>query len=253
MTYRRQPRIPVTTLSRTLQPEVEVGGDRYPVRNISEGGLGIWVPEPMPAVFKNGATCGFRFHWSKKEVFELEARVRHHGAPRLIGLEFIKITDELRHKLYEMLQPANFAIGMKETQAPTEDPQSGFERSIYESPSGAILTLWVQLGPQVIKRLHLEWNGQFVARTLQEPPEAGFCDGSPFLDNLTGTSAMVKNTNANTASDEDKSKIFEQASQILIALDPPIPSNKLWQFLVSGETTQLLDPKAKVGKKTKAA
>ncbi len=252
MTYRRQPRIPVTTLSRTLQPEVEVGSERYPVRNISEGGLGIWVPEPMPAPFKNGAICTFRFHWSKKEVFELEARVKHHGAPRLIGLEFLKISNELRQKLHEMLQPANFAIGMKQTQGPVEDAENGFERSVYESPSGATLTLWVQPGPQVLKRLHLEWNGQYAARSLQEPPEAGHSNASPFLDNLTGASTLIKNTTTETASDEDKSKIFEQASQILIALDPPIPSNKLWQFLVSGEATQLIDPK-KTAKKNKAA
>lgn len=149
MTYKRQPRIPVTTLARSVQPEVEVGGERYPVRNISEGGLGVWVPEPTPTAFKNGAVCAFRFHWSKKEIFELDARVIHQGAPRFIGLEFKKITNELKAKLHEMLQPANFAMGMKPTEGPSEDPSNGYERTVFESPSGATLTIWLQPGPQV--------------------------------------------------------------------------------------------------------
>lgn len=250
MPYQRQPRIPVTILARSLTPEVEMSGTRYPVRNISEGGLGIWVPEPMPAELKNGAICTFRFHWSKKEVYELEARITHHGAPRLVGLEFKKITNELKKKLHEMLQPANFAIGMKLTDTPKEDLESGFERSVYESPSGAVLTIWIQSGPQVLKRLHLEWNGQYAARSIQEPPEAGQV-ASPFLQNLSAGGASPGDSL--TTSEEQKSKIFEQAAQILIALDPPLPANKLWQFLVSGETTQILNLKEAGKKKSEAA
>ncbi len=249
MSYQRQPRIPVTTLARTLQPEVEVAGERYPVRNISEGGLGIWVPEPMPTVLKNDAICTFRLHWSKKESYELVARVTHHGAPRLVGLEFKKISNELKQKLNEMLQPANFAMGMQVTQPPSEDSQTGYDRSVYESPSGAVLTLWVQSGPQTLKRLHIEWNGQYAARSVGEPPEAGH-SGSHFLENLSGK-VGEKLVIADTSTEEQKSKIFEQAAQILIAIDPPLPSNKLWQFLVSGESTEVqLNPK---NKKNKAA
>ena len=185
MTYKRQPRIPVTSLARTLQPEVEVAGQRYPVRNVSEGGLGIWVPEPMPAVLRNDAICTFRLHWTKKESYEMEARVKHHGAPRLIGLEFLKISNELKKKLHHMLQPANFAMAMQLSQPVVEDSQTGYERLVYESPSGAMLTLWVQRGPEVLKRLHLEWNGQFAARSVGEPPEAGH-SASPFVENLSG-------------------------------------------------------------------
>ncbi len=249
MSYQRQPRIPVTTLARSITPEVEMSGTRYPVRNISEGGLGIWVPEPMPAELKNGAICTFRFHWSKKEVYELEARITHHGAPRLVGLEFKKITNELKKKLHEMLQPANFAMGMKPCETPKEDTETGFERSVYESPSGAVLTLWIQNGPQVLKRLHLEWNGQYAARTVQESPEAGHV-ASPFLQNLSANGLGPEDSLATT--EEQKSMIFEQASQILIALDPPLPANKLWQFLVSGETTQLPQPKEASNKKKAA-
>ena len=251
MSYQRQPRIPVTTLARSLQPEVELSGTRYPVRNISEGGLGIWVPEPMPAELKNDAICTFRFYWSKNEMYELEARITHHGAPRLVGLEFKKISNELKKKLHEMLQPANFAIGMKQSEAAVEDAETGYDRSVYESPSGAVLTLWVQSGPQTLKRLHLEWNGQFAARSLQEPPEAGQV-ASPFLQNLSASGVGPKDTVSTT--EEQKSKIFEQAAQILIAIDPPLPANKLWQFLVSGETTQLPGTTgSKKDNKTKAA
>jgi hypothetical protein len=221
----RKPRALTLTLPHANQPNLLFENTAYPVRNFSEEGIGIRVPEPPPGRFAKGARFGANL-LINKNVYPVELEVTHQS-PRWMGLKFLRNSDELTATIKKLLEPSLYAADLlPHPESGTEDPLRGQLRLWYVGKSGVELLVWYHEYQKTILGLRLAWAGKWVCREQLKPATGGYSpDGS----------------NAQSEIPLHDSPLLIEATQFLASVPPPLPATQLWQFLSTGEQVVIPD------------
>lgn len=234
MPNRKLPRAVPQTLPHSHEPALVVRGTRYALRNISEGGVGLWVPEPAPAAFAVGAVLDATLLLGRAS-YPVRIEVRHHE-PRVVGVQFVSPARELTERLEKLLEPATEAAKLTLRGVPgEEDPRTGYPRLWFASDEGAELVVWYNALQKMIVALRVTWRTHSVFRHQGKPVETE--ELHDVLPSPRGGRILPEELRERHETGE--SALVEGAAQFLVAAPPPIPGNVLWQFLESGEQVYL--------------
>ena len=230
MPPRKRPRALTLTLPDAKQPFLMLEGNRYTLRNFSEEGLGLWVPVPPPF----GLTPGSKISGDVvigNDIFPVRLEIRHHSK-QVLGLKIEHQSKELSTLFSALLEPAKHAAEMiPHAQSGKEDPENGFHRLWYASPSGSELLIWYNNGQKLIQAVQLCWLGRWVYRAQLRLPQTGQLKDGPRAraGKLVSPDELLQRD-----ADPDE-EVLQQAAHFLGAAPPPLPGYRLWQFMEMGE------------------
>jgi len=234
MAPRRRPRALTLTLPDAKQPFLMLEGHRYALRNFSQEGLGLWVPAPPPF----GLTPGSKISGDVaigNEIFPVKLEVRHHSK-QVLGLRIEHQSAALTKIFDILLEPATHAVDLvPHADSGKEDPENGFHRLWYVSPSGNELIVWYNDAQKLIQAIQLCWLGRWVYRSQLRLPQTGhLIDGDRKRPGkLVGPSELL------LRQEEADEEILQQTALFLGATPPPLPGYRLWQFMEMGDTVFL--------------
>ncbi|MBI1859674.1 MAG: hypothetical protein HYR96_01995 [Deltaproteobacteria bacterium] len=219
MKNRRRPRALSLTLPDTLQPYFVFGGERYLMRNVSEQGIGLWVPQEKafgltPKTKVNGdIVINNQIHPVTLEVV--------HSTKGYVGLKILKADRELTQIFESILEPSQYAARLvAEPGNGVEDPDTGLLTFTYRGGPQVKLSFWVGPGRE-IKAVEIHLLDRWVRRNQFAPIQTGILPDSNEL-------VLVVH-------DQPNPEFTQAATQFLGSVPPPIPSALLWHFMESGE------------------
>jgi hypothetical protein len=232
---RRNPRALTLTLPDTKQPYLIVDGRKFTPRNISEEGIGIWVPEPLPEWIKVGTRIKGNLQIGT-QLYPVELEMRHHGEPRVAGLHITHKSDELSQIFHRLLEPATYAAHLEICGHPgEEDRKVGYNRLWYTGSSGAELIIWYNGSQRMIIALQITWLSNYVFRHQFIHPHTGHLHDHT----RRPTGHLIRTEELLIEHDPADAELLQQAAQFLVAVPLPIPGHLLWQFLETGEQVYL--------------
>lgn len=216
------------------------------LRNLSEEGIGLWIPSPPPTALVPGAhlkgdiMIGHEIH-----PVELECM---HLSDRLVGLKIVHRSELLAQIFRRMLEPSQKAEQLvANPSSGGEDPQTGVARLWFQSGTETELLVWYENEQRLIVGLQLSWSGSFVARERFHEPRTGYLGKTKQRLcglNLSPAQLLIAHEPADPI-------LLSQAAQFLMSVPPPLPGTLLWQFLETGEQVYLpetiLTPLSKAG------
>jgi len=207
-----------------------IEGSRFMLRNFSEEGLGLWVPTPPPF----GITPGSRISGDiviGNDIFPVKLEIRHQSK-QVLGLRIEHQSKELAKIFARLLEPANHAAELvPHLDSGKEDPENGFHRLWYVSPSGNELIIWYNNAQKMIQAIQLCWLGRWVYRAQQRLPQTGhLVDGERLRPGK-----LVSPQELLLRQEDADEELLQQAAHFLGASPPPLPGFRLWQFMEMGE------------------
>jgi len=233
MDKRRRPRALTLTLPNSKHPFLLLEGKTFTLRNFSSEGMGLWVPEPVPAALATGK----KLHGDVvvgSQVFPVSLEVRHKSIG-VVGLRLISGPTELVQIFKRLMEPAFYAADLRpQGDSGKFDPAMGSARLHYTSESTSELLVWFNEFQRMILGLQICWQGKWVSRFQFKPRETGYLkdDTRPHGVALANGELIEKHP----FPDPD---ILSQAAQFLTSVPGPLPGHLLWQFLETGEQVYL--------------
>jgi hypothetical protein len=226
---RIRPRALTLTLPDRNQPSLLFAGHKYTLRNFSEEGIGLWMPQPPPFALHKGMTIkgdieiGQHIHPVTLEVV--------HVSEKIAGLRILHRSTELAEIFNRLLQPSIYADELEpHPESGREDARVGLARIWYRGRGPSELLVWHQGEKALIQCLQVCWLGRWIQRELHKPAHTGSLrDGLP----LNGQRFTVNDVLL--AHPEPDSGMLHEATQFLTAVPKPLPGHLLWQFLETGE------------------
>lgn len=216
-----------------LQPYLYFEGQQYILRNFSESGMGVWVPEPVPFGLKKGTeisgdiVIGNQIHPVRLEVM--------HQAKGVLGLRIVHKSVELGEVFRKLLEPTVYAQEMQShPKSGTVDKSIGYPRLWY-SGRGTELLVWYNPKDRLTLGIQLRWLGQWVFRERLHAPQTGYLVGFE----ISETGRRIKNDELLIAHSPADAELLLRASQFLAALPESMSGYLLWQFLESGKPMEL--------------
>jgi hypothetical protein len=216
-----------------LQPYLYFEGRQYILRNFSESGMGVWVPEPVPfglskgTVISGDIVIGNQIHPVQLEVM--------HQAKGIVGLRIVHKSVELGEVFRSLLEPTLYASEMvPHPKSGTVDKSVGYPR-LWHSTRGTELLVWYDPKTRMTLGLQLRWLGQWVFRERLHPPQTGYLEAFEQPDH----GQRVKNKELLIVHQPADAELLLRASQFLAALPESLPGYLLWQFLESGKPVEL--------------
>lgn len=209
-------------------------GQRYTLRNFSEEGIGLWVPNPVPfglatgSQIKGDIVIGNAIHPVTLALV--------HQSKTIVGLRIVEKSSQLTNLFRKLLEPAYHAAELirLSPEEGEEDPVHGFKKLCYRSGSGNELLIWFD-PRHTIQALQLCWLGKWVYRQQFRHPITGY------LKDVTPNAKGVKVSDSDLIfkHSEPEESILNEAAQFLGAAPLPLPGYRLWQFLEMGEQVSL--------------
>lgn len=203
------------------------------LRNFSEEGMGVWVPEPAPfGLTKGNRISGDVVIGSQIHPVQLEVM---HGAKGIVGLKIVHKSVELSSVFRRLLEPTSYANDLVvHEKSGTIDKSVGFPR-IWYSTQGTELLIWFDPKTNMILGLQLRWLGQWVFRERRHPTQTGYLADFGTMEHggrAKGTELLIQHQPAEV-------ELLQRAGQFLVAVPKPLPGYLLWQFLESGQSMEL--------------
>ncbi len=226
MQNRRRPRALSLTLPNARQPYFVFDGERYLLRNLSETGIGLWVPKerafgltPKTQV-KGDIVIDRAIHPVTLEVV--------HSAKGYVGLRILHSDPVLTQVFRNLLEPSNYATDLLPTEnSGKDDAGSGY--IMFEYSSGPLVTFAFWVGRALdVKSIQIRLLGKWVSRNQFGQIATGTLPETRKPSALTDDETLI-------IDDTPNSNAVSTASQFLASLPPPLPGAKLWHFLESGE------------------
>lgn len=229
----RRPRALTLTLPDHLQPYLVLEDKQYILRNFSEEGMGVWVPEPAPFGLTKGnhingdIVIGNQIHPVQLEVM--------HQAKGIVGLRIVHKSVELSEVFRRMLEPTSYASELApHAKSGTIDKSVGLPRLWY-STRGTELLVWFDAKTKMTMGLQLRWLGQWVFRERLHAPATGYLEAFEQPDHggrAKPGEILIHHSPADA-------EMLQRAGQFLISVPAPLPGYLFWQFLESGRPMEL--------------
>lgn len=235
MYRRRKPRALTLTLPNAKQPFFMMNGKRYTLRNLSQGGLGLWVKAPAPFGLVPGAQLSGDVVIGN-EIFSVGLEIRH-IASNFVGFKFVNAPPELTKIFKELLEPSHYASSLlPHPESGSDDVEMQASRLWYASEDGNTeLVVWYNEMSKMIQAVQIRWLGRLVFRQLHEMTVTGYIkdEAKPKAGlKVLPQDLLVTHSPADI-------EIVHQAAQFLTSVPPPLPGAVLWQFLELGEQVYL--------------
>ena len=231
MTQKRLlPRAPVMTLPPAFRPMIELWGQTYPIRNVSEGGIGIWMPVQPSQKFKNRTETDATI--SVGETAYLVRIKLAHYSNRVLGAQVLNVPPELRKTFEYWLAPAREAHNLVMREGSGEvDHGLGYPRLWMTGPTGSELIVWYNESSFMILALQVVFQSTWVYRRQFHPAESGELPRTSRIPlGIKVEEELLSRRDLSADGDA-----LQQTAVFLGAVPPPTPGNLLWQFLESGE------------------
>lgn len=227
---RHQVRGLTITLPDTSRPFFLFEGNRYTLRNFSEGGFGLWFTSKVPFKAPVGSRMRGEIAVSNK-LYSVELSVAH-VSEKTLGLRLEKCPVDLIRLFAALLRPAHYGAELKpHDMNQTVDAERGHVRLWYVSNAGTELLVWYQEPQAMVLGLQLCWLGKWVYRDTFDKAKTGFLrDGW-----AVGQGRVMGRDDLLLVHAEPEKRVLQEAAQLLGALPSPLPGVKLWQFLETGE------------------
>lgn len=224
MNNRRRPRAISLTLPNTKQPIFIFNEARYLLRNVSEEGIGVWLPKEnafglTPKTRVSGdIVVNQIIHPVTLEVV--------HSTKGYVGLRIVNADPALTRALHELLEPSHYATALLPT-GRCGNEESGFVEFSYRAGLAAALSFWVG-STRDVKSLEVSVLGRWIAREQFGPTKTGVLPNEP--KSVTGCQDELLLIHSDADPD-----FIQTAAQFLASVPPPLPGPLLWHFLESGE------------------
>ena len=225
MKNRRRPRALSLTLPNTLQPYLVFNGERYLMRNVSEEGIGLWVPQEKafgltPKTKVNGdIVIDRQIHPVTLEVV--------HSTRGYVGLKIIHADRELTKIFQSILEPSQYASRLvAEANSGHEEEDTGLRHFCYRGGPQVKLSFWV--GPSLeVRAVEIYLLDRWVRRNQFAPVQTGI---------LLDSQESVLHVH-----DQPSAEFVQAVTQFVGSAPPPIPAALLWHFLETGEQVFVSD------------
>lgn len=238
-TERRKPRVLSLALPTEKRPLLIFEGMAYPIRNLSEKGMGVWVPatkvdkNQVPAPEK---TVSGEVSFVQKR-FPVKWQVVH-LTDGVMGIEFSEMPQELKTIFEKLLEPARYAASLKFIPPVKDELATGDQKMIYQGDAGSQLIIWFNPFQKMVSAVQVVCLGKWAYRKLYGTAQTG-----NFKNPADLNSDLILHKQPNP-------EIWQQAAQFLTSLPHPLPESVLWQFFEMGEQVYLPEdfiPKREVG------
>lgn len=233
MQRRKQPRALTLTLPALSRPVLELNGVEYPIRNFSQGGVGLWMgksPYRLKAQERLKGNLGVR---GCQYPVELEVA---HISERGVGLRISHQSSELFEIFQKLLLPSQYAAQLlPHTDTLQLDPKDGFLRQRFIGPGESELLIWSEPEESLIQAVQLRFLGKVIFRRRGGELKSGSLLGSD--DSSSGDSSIEWHL------ETDLDWVY-QSAQFLTSVPPPLSGHLLWQFLETGEQVYLSSKKS---------
>lgn len=231
---RRRPRALTLTLPDAERPYLRLDGTEYLLRNLSEDGIGLWIPSPPPRELVPGVRLSGDLVIDH-EIHPVELQCAH-LSERMVGLRIVHQSDALARIFRRMLEPSTYAERLiVHPQSGQMDAVSGGTCLWYHCGSEAELLIWYAEAQRMILGIQLAWLGAFVSRDRTQPPLTGHLHRG--VEKLRGL--RLTREDLLVAHDQPDPNLLSRAAQFLTSVPLPLPGTLLWQFLESGECLYL--------------
>ncbi len=218
-TERRKPRAICLSLAPADRPVLEYKGQSYPLRNVSENGVGVWVPFTRFNKNEGHLRIGNESYAVKWKVVHLQNGV--------LGLEFTQAPKALEDHLSKILEVSCLAASLKFVPPIQEDFSTADHKMLDQGEGSSKLIVWFNPFQKMISAIQIEWQGNWVSRKLHSPGQTG----------------KVRKVNSSEVElilhEKIEPHLWQQAAQFLSSLPHPLPEAVLWQFLETGEQLYL--------------
>jgi hypothetical protein len=229
----RRPRALTLTLPEKLQPYLVLEGKQYILRNFSEEGMGVWVPEPAPfELAKGNQVSGDIVIGSQIHPVQLEVMFQGKG---IVGLRIVHKSVELGELFRRLLEPTQYASELVAHPLSGQvDKTVGFPRLWYRT-QGTELLVWYDPATRLTVGLQLRWLGQWVFRERNHATHTGYLEAFEQPDH----GGRAKGKEILIAHNPGDPELLQRAGQFLVSVPSPLPGYVLWQFLESGKPMEL--------------
>lgn len=231
MQNRRRPRALTLTLPNSKQPFLTFEGERHVLRNVSEDGIGVWVPSEKAfgltpkTTIKGDIVIDRQIHPVTLEVV--------HSAKGYVGLKILNADPKLLWIFKELLEPSNYVTELLPSgRSGTELSETGF--TVFEYRAGSSVVFSFQVGrSNDIKSISVRILGRWVGRDQFQGIRTAIVSDLSY-DGLGAEEDFLMH-------DSPDADFFQAAAQFVASLPPPLPAAKLWYFLESGEQVFIPD------------
>lgn len=229
----RRPRALTLTLPDYLQPSLVLDGKQYILRNFSEEGIGVWLPEPAPY----GLTKGMHISGDiviGQQIHSVQLEIVHQDRG-ILGLRITYKSIELAEVFRRLLEPSVYAGQLvANPKSGTKDPSVGIPRLWYGT-RGTELLVWYEPKDYLILGLQLRWLGQWVFREREHLPHTGYLEAFD-QPNHGGRAKAGEILIHHQPADNE---LLQRAGQFLASVPAPLPGYVLWKFLENGKSVEL--------------
>lgn len=234
MLKRRKPRALTLTLPNAKQPFFLLEGKRYTLRNLSEEGVGIWVPAPAPFGLVPGARVSGDVVIGN-EIFAVGLEIRH-VSQHVVGFRFLNAPTELLKIFQNVMEVSHYAASLVQNPlSGQDDKEMNAPRLVYSGDSHTELLVWFNESSRMVQAIQIRFLGRWVFRKLHEPYQTGYLRDD--IQPVSGFRCEPKDLLV--VHETPDIEIIHQAVQFLTSVPRPLPGALLWQFLEMGEQVYL--------------
>ncbi len=234
MYIRQSPRVMSWTLPRERQPLVVIQGERFSVRNISEGGLCIWLVNPTYENLLSGKKILEASFSLGEETFPVTLELVHHS-PSYVGVKMISQPEALQNTLQEITFPARCGVSLvRHEKSEMLDPETGYTKLWYTGKDNTELLVWYNGLHRVIVGIQCIFGRSWVRRDHAQQVVCGTLKADVHPSGIALDSMSCEETSLKV-----QMNILREASQFLMAATESLPGTAFWQFLELGEMVLL--------------